>query len=390
MSTVIAETASPYVARFGQAKPALPGFALPWLSDLRDQAIWQFAESGFPDHRVEAWKYTDLRRLTRQEFAYPKAADSKNAKQAPAAAIDAPRHLLVFVDGRPAPKLCDIGKLPAGAHIHVLSQILADDPDRIAPHLGRQVVSRDTPLAALNAAFMEDGLVLLLDVGTKIEDPVQVLYLTTGAGNGAVTHPHNLIVAGSDSRATLIESYAGPDGDGYWINSVTEITAEAGADINHYKIQQEGQNAFHTGLCAADLASDAAYRSFVMSSGAALSRSETRVRLGAKGADCTLNGACLLSGRMHCDNTTDVEHAATDCTSHQHYKSVVDGRGRSVFQGRVLVQPGAQRTDAHQLNRNLLLAKTTRADTKPELVIHADDVKCSHGATTGEPVSTPQ
>ena len=379
-----AASTAPYLDRFAAMSPDLPGAALPWLATLRHDAIERFAETGFPTPRLEAWKYTDLRRMLQTDFAPAPAA----APTPPAAVLDpwrleGPSHLLVFVDGRFAPALSAIGALPPGVRLEPLAALLASDPAALEGHLGR-VVSREAAApASLNTAFMGDGAVLRLDPGAVVEDPVQLLFVSTG-GASTVAHPRNLVLAGEGSRATMVETYTTINASADWTNTVTEIIVGPGAALHHYKLQQEGDDSYHIGLTRVRIERDGAYTSFVMSLGARLARNEIDVLIAGDGVECRLNGAYLLRRRQHADNTTQVEHAGRHSRSRQVYKGVIDERARAVFQGRVLVREGAQGTDAHQLNRNLLLSPNARADSKPELVIHADDVKCGHGATVGD------
>ena len=384
--TVVTETdpAAPYIARFAEIAPTLPGGGLPWFAGLRETAIGAFAESGFPTIRSEAWKYTDLRRMLRTDFtASPDGVSEPAAAALTPWRLDGGSHLLVFVDGRFAPSLSGIEDLPPGARLISLDGAANDAPALLEDRLG-SVAGTGDGLMALNTAFMATGGVLHVDDGVALEAPVQLLFLATAASAGAAVHPRNLIVLGKGASATVVETYAGADGTASWTNGVTEIVAGQGARLEHFKLQREGDAAWHTALVRVRLLQDAAYRAFVMSTGARLARNEFRVRLEGRGAACRLDGATLLRGRQHADNTTEVVHAALDGASRQTFKGVLDGESRSVFQGRVLVEAGAQRTDAHQINRNLLLSPHAEADSKPELVIHADDVKCSHGATTGD------
>ena len=386
MMTMASETATmaPYLDRFAAIGPSLPGATSPWLAALRHDAIERFKEIGFPTPRLEAWKYTDLRRMLRTEFAL--ASNSPTALAAPQLdtwLLAGTPHLLVFIDGVFAPAHSAIGALPSGVRLEPLGAVLATDPAALEQHLGRIVGLKTAATASLNTAFMGDGAVLRLDPGAVIEHPVQLLFVSTG-GASTVAYPRNLVVAGEGSRATIVETYAGIDASAGWTNAVTEITVGPGAALQHFKLQQSAAESYHTGLTRVRIERDGAYTSFVMSTGARLARNEIGVVIAGDGAECRLNGAYALRGRQHADNTTVVEHVGTHCNSRQVYKGVVDERARAVFQGTVVVHPGAQGTNAHQLNRNLLLSPNARADSKPELIIHADDVKCSHGATVGD------
>ena len=383
---VARETAStaPYLDRFAAMSPDLPGAGLPWLAALRHDAIERFAETGFPTPRVEAWKYTDLRRMLRTNFAAaPGGAPMPTPVVLDPWRFEGPSHLLVFVDGRFAPALSAVGALPPGVRLEPLAALLASDPAALEGHLGRVVGRESAAPASLNTAFMGDGAVLRLDPGAVVEDPVQLLFVSTG-GASTVAHPRNLVLAGEGSRATLVETYTTINASADWTNTVTEIAVGPSAALHHYKLQQEGEESYHIGLTRVRIDRDGAYTSFVMSLGARLARNEIDVLIAGEHVECRLNGVYLLRRRQHADNTTQVEHAGGHSRSHQVYKGVIDERARAVFQGRVLVREGAQGTDAHQLNRNLLLSPNARADSKPELVIHADDVKCGHGATVGD------
>jgi Fe-S cluster assembly protein SufD len=380
----LAEAAS-YVGRFEAARADLPGAALPWLAALRDDAITRLAETGFPDRRTEAWKYTDLRRVLRREFTPSPDPTPKDA--APGLSpwlLDGTDHLLVFVDGRFAPDLSRLADLPDGVRITSLGRAIADDPAALEAEMADIGTPEGGGLVALNTAFMADGAVLRLKPGTEIAAPVQFLFLATAEAGDVLVQPRSLVIAGEGSRATIVETHAALGEAANWTNAVCDIVVGAGARIRHFKLQLESPAAFHISLTRVRVMADADYSMFVYSTGGRLARNEFAVRLVGDGASCRLDGATLIAGRQHVDNTTVVEHAARHGTSHQHFRSVIDGNARSVFQGRVLVQPDAQHTDASQTNRNLLLSGGAEADSKPELVIHADDVKCSHGATTGD------
>jgi Fe-S cluster assembly protein SufD len=230
---------------------------------------------------------------------------------------------------------------------------------------------------------MQDGAVVRVADGVSVEAPVQLVFVTTD-GYGAEAHLRNLIVLAADSGATLVRTHVALGAATGFCDVVTEAAVGQGATLRHATLQNESASAFHMALTAVRIGRDATFDSFALSAGARLARNEIRVRLAGEGGDCTLNGIALVRGRQHADNTTDVDHAKPHCHSAQLYKNVLDERGRSVFQGRIHVGAGAQKTDAHQMNRNLLLSRDAQADSKPELIIHADDVKCSHGATVGD------
>ena len=373
-----------YAAEFEAARDGLPGRSLPWLEALRAQGLERFVEAGLPTIRDETWKFTNLRALARDVF--PLAPGRENGIAPEGLASYLPEgldcHRLIFVNGRLRPDLSDIGDLPAGVRLTGLAALLDDDPELAEEHLAGTITG-DSPVA-LNAAFMTDGAVLIMERGVALDRPVHLLYLAAPEDAPAVSHPRNLIIAGPGSSATLIESYAGLADRPYWTNVVTDIVAEQDAAIRHVKLQTEGTGAFHLAATRARLARGAVYDSFVAQTGARLARNEIAASLDGAGIDCRLAGAYLARGKQHLDNTTVVDHAMPNSTSHEHYKGVIDDDAHGVFQGKIIVRADAQKTDAHQLNKNLLLSENAQADTKPELEINADDVKCSHGAAIGE------
>ena len=375
-----------YVDQFAAQRAALPGNGIAWLDDAREAAIARFAEVGFPTNRDERWKFTDLRRFARTSYApAPRRANGVAAGDIAAFLPDGlDCHLMVFVDGHARPDLSDIGALPEGARLISLAEVIADDAELVEPMLADAGVTDAFGPAALNAALMADGAVLTLAPGVMLEKPVHLLYLGAGGAAPAAAHLRNLVVAGAGSAATLIESYAPAGGGAFWTNAVTDIAVDRDAAIRHVKVQAEGAETIHIAATRVRLGGGARYDSFAASVGGRLSRNEISAVFDGEHGECRLGGAYLPRGRQHMDTTTLIDHAKPECTSHEHYRGVIDDQARGVFQGKIVVRAGAQKTDAHQLNKNLLLSETARVDTKPELEILADDVKCSHGATAGE------
>jgi len=380
-----AEAGAPrhWLDRFMAEAPALPGARLPWLVERRQEAMQRFARQGFPTRKAEAWRYTDLRDLARLPFAAAPAA-RVGIDRLPSVlpnALRGPR--LVFVDGAFREELSTLGALPAGVTITGLASALASTPERIEPHLGLVRPSEATPLAALNTAMAADGAYVHLAPGAALDLPIELLFLGVGGEVPTAHHPRILIVAEAGSEATVVEHHAGLGGV-YFSNVVAEIVAGPGARLHHYKLQAEGPEAFHVATTTLSLDRDAAYDGFVLTQGARLSRSELRPWLGAGGVECRLSGAYMVAGRQHADHTSVIDHASAHCTSRQVYHGIIDDQARAVFQGRINVHPDSQKTDGYQLNRALLLSDQAEIDSKPELEIFADDVKCSHGATVGD------
>ena len=371
-----AENTSSFVDSFERGRAALPG---PWLAGMREAAIRTFAEAGFPTPRSEAWKYTNLNRLARAGFDPLAEVAAVDVERWRGLFIDG-AHRLVIVNGRFDADASDIGDLPDGAVVAPLSAAIdgaGDDLAHIAP-------ADSGPLVALNTAFMRDGLVLRLAKGVTLDRPVQVLHVVDGGGTEMSLHPHTLIVAGEGSAATVIETFAGAADAGYWSNAVTEIRVGANAAVRHFKRQSEALSGYHTALTRVRLDRDARYDGVSLAVGAALSRNEVHVSFDGEGSDCALAGGVLLRGRQHADNTTEADHRVPHTSSRQTFRNVLDGHARAVFQGGVIVREHAQKTDSSQSSRSLLLAPGAQADTKPELRIFADDVKCAHGATVGD------
>jgi Fe-S cluster assembly protein SufD len=363
---------------------ALAGARLDWLGKLRAQGLARFAELGFPGRKVEAWKYTNLAPLEKLAFRPPSAKASGPRDDSVPSLVGGrhPVHRLVFVNGRFRDDLSAIGRLPEGAAIGGLAQAITAGGASLEESLGRAGEIDGMPLFALNTAFIDDGYVLRLPRETVLEEPVEIVFVGR-AGDGPVAyHPRNLIVAGPGSSATVIEYHVG-DG-AYFANGATEILAGEHAIVRHCKIQDEAREAFHVSTTLARLARDAQLDSFAFAIGARLSRNEIRVTLDAPGAECRLNGAYMMKGSQHVDNTTYIDHVSPETSSRELYKGVLDDSARGVFQGTIMVRPDAQRINGRQTNRTLLLSDKAEIDTKPELEIYADDVKCAHGATVGE------
>ncbi len=374
------------VDQFGSHRASLPGAGQSWLESLREAGIARFAEIGFPGPKVEAWKYTNLNALKKLAFEPPIAADTAIAiDSAPTLlAGNETAHRLVFVNGSFRPELSRIEQLPDGVVLGDLGASLARGDEAVVAALGQVAPMDGSPLSALNTAMMQDGYVLRLDKGANVERPIEIVQLTVPGDRLLANHPRNLIIAEAGSRATILEHYTGLGTGSYWLNSVCEVHAKRGAKIRLYKAQTQSHEAFHFDQTTVLLEEDGHFECFALMLGAKLARNEIRVRLGGATAACALNGAYALSGKQHCDTLTDVDHAEVGTISRQVFKGVLDGSARAVFQGKVLVRPGAQGTDGQQLNKTLLLSDKAEIDTKPELEIRADDVKCSHGATAGE------
>ncbi|NIA67224.1 Fe-S cluster assembly protein SufD [Pelagibius litoralis] len=371
---------------FGALRDQLPGQDLPWLTALRERGLQHFAESGLPTPRLETWKYTSLRPVEKVAFAaegVPRACISID--RAPSLLPETTEsHRMVFVDGHFRSDLSRLGELPKGAQLLPLTEQMSADPDWLASQLDHLNGPKVQPMLALNTAMMMNGFVLRLARGTVLHHPVEVVHLG-GAGDAPLAyHPRNLVILAEGSQATLIEHFSHLGDQPYLNNTMTEVTVGDGAIFRHYKLQADALNAFNLATVKAEVGRDGLYDAFSMTTGARLSRNEVSVKLAGEGANCHLNGAYLVRGDQHCDNTTMIDHLVPNTTCREVFKGVIDERARAVFQGKLTVHRDAQHTNGHQLSKALLLSDRAEIDAKPELEIYADDVICSHGATAGD------
>jgi len=369
-----------YLADFERVAGILPGARLPWLARMRTRALEAFAERGFPTRRDEEWKYTSLAAFEKHAFrAAPQAGFDAEAAAMISSFMpekDAGR-LLVFVNGRHVPALSSIARLPEGVVLESLAGMLESMPHALEPYLA----DADSAFGALNTAFMADGAYLHLRRGAALEEALHLLFIATEAGSAI--HARNLIVAEEGAQASVIEHYVGLEGRTYFTNAVTRIFAAPNAHVEHHKLQQEAGDAFHVAGIHAIQQRDSRLASHSFTLGGALTRNDIGTAFDASGCEAVLNGLYLAGGHQHVDNHTYIDHRQPHGTSRENYRGVLDGEAHAVFNGKVIVRPGAQKTDAHQINRNLLLSRDAEIDTKPQLEIFADDVKCNHGATVG-------
>lgn len=357
-----------------------------WVFPLRKAAISHFAEQGFPTQKDEDWRFTNVTPIVRLPFkplfepAERIALKPEDLEQFTFGKLNA--HRLVFVNGHFAPGLST--PAPDGFELKSLARALADNSPLAQQHLGRHAQAENNPFASLNAAFFQDGSFLHLPAGRVLKRPIHLLYLSTVKESGATSSPRNLIVAGANSQATILETYASTVQGSYFTNAVTEVVLDDGAVVEHCKFQGESPSAFHMAALHAHLGAGCNFISHSFAIGARLSRNTIRTVLAGEGLDCLLNGLYLTRGDQLADHHMVVEHAEPHCNSHEYFNGILDGRSKGVFHGRILVRPAAQKTDAKQTNKNLLLSDEATVDTKPQLEIYADDVKCTHGATVGQ------
>ncbi len=376
----------PYVDQFDAVKERLPGAQLPWLEARRVAGLARFKTVGLPTVKMENWKYTRLPNLDEPGFRLATWDDGHVAVAGVPAFFSDQTALvrLVYVNGIIHPELSQLDQLPDGVSVEPIAQVLETDPGFIEQHMGTEAVAYDQGFAALNAAMMESGTVFRVATGVVINQPIEIVYLNGGTAEPIYRHPRNLFVLESGSQATLVKRHAGISAGAYFNNAVTEIVVGDGAILRHYTIQADCLEALHLSSVHVRVGRDATYENFNLAIGGRLSRTETRVRLEGRGSHCNLSGAYLMKASEHCDNTTVIEHLVPDTTAREVFKGVLNDEARGVFQGKLIVHKDAQRTDGYQMSRALLLSNRAEMDTKPELEIYADDVKCSHGSTTGQ------
>ena len=358
-----------------------------WLREERRRAIDRFAEHGLPTTRDEEWKYTSLAPLAavRLDLVDDAAEVPADDVLAPYLIGDASWTRLVFVNGRYVAKLSTLQPLPSGAHAGSLADALITDAELVRTHLAAAPVRSSDPFGDLNTAFWADGAFVHVPAGVELDAPIQLLFATTTEGGPGAVHPRNVVALDRASRVSLVETYVtlGP-APAYLQNAVTDAVLAPGATLTHQRVVLEAARAVHVGRMRLRQERDSRVDSWALVLGGRLVRSEMDIELLDAGAECALSGLVVAGGEQHADIHTVVDHAAPRATSRQLYKGVLDGRARGVFSGRVVVRPGAQGTDAHQTNKNLLLSDTVEVDSKPQLEIFADDVKCSHGAADGQ------
>ena len=355
-----------------------------WLGRRRKEAIQQFAELGFPTTKQEKWRFTSVRPITEHAFTLSAETATLVPEQLDPFFLPIVGGIrLVFVNGAFAERLSSISELAEGVVVCPLSAAFDEHAELVEEHLGRYAPIDDNPFAALNTAFASDGLFVHVPADTKVDQLLEVVYFTTGGDEPTMSHPRNLVVLERGASIRLIETYAGVSGRPYLTNAVTEIVVGDNARADCYRIQREGDQAYHVATTHSRQARDTKYSQTPIVFGAALSRHDIWMAMDGEGGEGTLNGLYLTDGRQHVDHSTVIEHAVPHCDSHEYFNGILAGHSRAVFSGRIIVRQGAQKTDSKQTNNNLLLSEHARADSQPQLEIYADDVRCTHGATLG-------
>ena len=372
------------IDRFQRGRAALPAAGVDWVDRLRGEALAHFDRLGIPTRRDEDWRFTPVDRLA--AFT-PEPASAATAAPVESLAEflhdDMRGSRLVFANGVFQPALSNVDTLPEGVRMMTLAEALTRYAEIVRPHLARHAEFAEHAFTALNTAWMGDGAFLYIADGAVLEDPLHVLYLAGGDRPVAV-HPRTLVLAGRASQATLVETFAGTGADLYFQNGVTEIVLAEDAHVDHIKLQRESLGAFHVHTLQVHQERSSNFRTHSITLGAAFSRNDVNIVLAGEGIETTLKGLYMVNGAQHTDTHSRLDHAKPHCHSYELYKGILDERATGVFTGKILVRQDAQKTDAYQSNKALLLSDAAAVNTQPQLEIFADDVKCSHGATIGQ------
>ncbi len=358
-----------------------------WLRGLRRKALERFEAVGFPTTKEEMWRHTNVAPIARQRFlpAARLEGDGVSADRVRAARFSQfEGSELVFVNGHYAPRLSILKDLPPGVRVGSLAKMLAWDAKSVEPHLGKYAKVDANPFVALNTAFLQDGAFVEVPRGVAVAHPIHLLFVSTFHPAPAAAFPRNLIVVGEGGQATVTESYVGLDEGVYFTNPVTEAVVGPSATLDHYKLQRESEKAFHVGALQVHQERASVVSDNSLSFGGALVRNDVKTWFAGEGAEVSLYGLYATHGTQHMDSHTLIDHKAPACTSRELYKGILDGHSRGVFYGNIVVHQDAQKTNAMQTNKNLLLSKDALADSIPGLQILANDVKCKHGSSTGQ------
>jgi len=350
-----------------------------WMRELRRSAMGAFERLDFPTMKDEDWHFTNIAPVAEKIFGLPQKGSSLSEDVIARFSHGQDWNTVVFVNGQ----LDRIDVKSKGIEVSSIASDIAKDSEAVMRHISKLATPESAAFTALNTALATDGVVLRIPADTKVDKPIHFLFVCDSNAENTAVQTRNLIFAERHSECTVIESYVSVGGNSYFTNAVTEVFVGDGARLSHYKLQTESREAFHVGTIQVHQARDSRYESFSFATGAKLSRTNVYTTLAGDAAEAVLNGLYMVDGSQHVDHQTRIEHVAPNCPSHELYKGILDGRSHGVFNGKVYVHPEAQKTDGKQSNNNLLLSDGAKVDTKPQLEIFADDVKCTHGATVG-------
>ena len=374
-----------FVKNFEAFEDNLNGEKTPELHRIRKEALKDFNDLSLPTLKDEEWRYTNISPLLKYNFSLPPEdlnISDELVNKYLFAEMDS--NLLIFINGKFSEKYSKLLNLPEGTIAGSISDAIKNNSEIIKKHFGKYASYSNQIFTALSTAYTKDGAFVYVPDGKIVEDPIHIIFITTASEDNIITQPRNLFVASENSQVTIIEHYVSENNNIYFTNAVTEIVAEDGAIVDHYKLQEESKNAFHIARVEIDQERNSNFTSHSISTGGAITRNDFNARFNGEGGECTLNGLFLLEDKQLFDAHTLIDHANPLCNSHEHYKGILDDSARGVFNGKVLVRQDAQKTNAFQQNNNILLSNNALVNTKPQLEIFADDVKCSHGATIGQ------
>ncbi len=359
-----------------------------WIADIREEALESFRELGLPITRRgnEEWKYTDIRPLVRQGFSAPTFSEDDASAALDLESLnvgDAEWHRVVVVDGRYSAELSALNNLPDGVVTGSLAEAVHSETDAVRAHLTRLADHKEQGFTALNTALAADGALILLPRMAAIEQPIQVVYVSTERTQGTASLPRTLIIAGEDSSAAIVETHVSTSDEAHLTNAVTEMVVGAGANISYCKVQQENESTYNVSTTQVEVHENANFRSMAIDIGGRLTRNNLTVVMAGEGSNSDVRGAYVISRDQHVDNQVIVDHLVGHNDMNELYKGILDGHARSVFHGSIIVRPNAAKVNAMQVDKNLLLSNDAEADTKPAFWIYCDDVRCGHGAACG-------
>jgi Fe-S cluster assembly protein SufD len=378
--TTATQNLGSYLDIFPAFETQAAGHDVPWVRKLRADAFARFCETGFPTTHDEDWRFTNVSAIARTPFRLA-PIEQASKSELETSTFDGRGAQLFFVNGHFSPELSSI---PRELEVSSLRQQLAKNSQDLRPHFGRYLDIQRDPFCALNTAFAEDGAYVHIRRGVAVAEPIHLVFMSTATKQPTMSHPRNLLVFEDESEATVVEEYVSLGGGPVLCNSATELIAGENSTISHYMIEREHLEAFNVSTLRIQQGRSANVSSHSVLLGGGLVRNNVHPVLAGEGCECLINGLFVGHGRQHLDNYMHVEHASPHCSSRQFYNGILDGHAHGVFHGRIVVHKDAQKTDAKQTNRNLLLSDDAQIDTKPQLEIYADDVKCTHGATIGQ------
>ena len=374
-----------YITQFDEFEKSLNGEKSSDFHKVRKEAIGKFAELTFPTQKDEEWKYTNVSSLLKHNFSPVPVKENVSSETINKFLFDKMEHsLLVFVNGNFSSELSKLIDIPKGVVIGSLAEALKNNNPVVKKHLGKYAENENYFFTTLSSAFTKDGAFIYVPDSKVVEDPIHIIFITKSGSEKILTQPRNLFVAGKNSEVTIIEHYVSDEDSIYFTNSVTEIVADENAIVDHIKLQEESNKAFHIARMEVDQERSSNFSSHLISHGAEISRNDFNAKFNDDGSECMLNGLFMIGDEQFFDAHTMIDHAKPHCNSHEHYKGILQDKSKGVFNGKVMVRQDAQKTNAFQQNNTILLSDDAVMNTKPQLEIFADDVKCSHGATIGK------